>query len=213
MNRRRGFSMLEILVAMALVGLVMVALNTFIFSMGELWGRNSDVRLFEQHVRNVTRYLEAEMRVAALPPAGRGNTPAVAPRESKDRMSMQSKLLSFELPAGTRLLNWPERPLPAVVCWLTVRDREGLVLLWQSRLEKQFKDGPPREVVISEFVTGMTYDYFDPDFKRWQNEQNMRTENGEPKPPQRIRLKFTYDKLVREAVIDLPYKPEALPAF
>src|SRR5262245_29771708 len=51
-----GFTLLEILLAVALVGLVLVALNTFVFSMGELWGQRSEVRLFEQHVRAVVRF-------------------------------------------------------------------------------------------------------------------------------------------------------------
>ena len=77
MMKRAGFTMLEILIAVSLVGLLLVALNTFIFSMGELWGKNSDVRLFEQHVRNVTRFMQEEMARAALPPAGRsGRSPS-----------------------------------------------------------------------------------------------------------------------------------------
>ena len=53
---RRGFTLLEILLALSLVALVLVAMNTFVFSMGELWGRNGDLRLFDQHARAVTRF-------------------------------------------------------------------------------------------------------------------------------------------------------------
>ena len=56
-RRRAGFTLLEILLSLALVALMLVALNTFVFSMGELWGKNTDIRLFEQHVRAVTRAL------------------------------------------------------------------------------------------------------------------------------------------------------------
>ena len=40
---RRAFTLLEILLALTLVSLVLVAMNSFVFSMGELWGRNADV--------------------------------------------------------------------------------------------------------------------------------------------------------------------------
>ena len=66
---RRGFTLLEILLALSLASLVLVGMNAFIFSMGELWGRDSDVRIFERHVRAVTRFLEQELRASALPPA------------------------------------------------------------------------------------------------------------------------------------------------
>ena len=65
---RRGFTLVEMMLALALVGLVMVGLNTFIFSMTELWGRNLEPRRFDQQVRAVTRYLERELRAGALPP-------------------------------------------------------------------------------------------------------------------------------------------------
>src|SRR3982751_472207 len=64
----RGFTLLEILLSLALVALMLVSLNQLVFSMGELWGRGSDVRLFDQHVRAVTRFLDHEMRSASLPP-------------------------------------------------------------------------------------------------------------------------------------------------
>ena len=64
--RNRGFTLIEIVMAMALVGLVLVGLNTFMLSMTELWGKNTDVRLFDQHVRAVTRFLQKEMIRATL---------------------------------------------------------------------------------------------------------------------------------------------------
>ena len=66
---RRAFTLLELLLALALVGLLLVAMNTMIFSMGELWGRGTEPRLLDQHVRAVTRFLENELRASALPPA------------------------------------------------------------------------------------------------------------------------------------------------
>lgn len=209
---RRGFSLLEVLLALALVGLVLVAMNSFIFSMSELWGRNNDVRAFEQHVRNVTRFLEGELRTAALPPNGTPKEAAVAPQEVRNHSGVIEPLITFELPSGSRLINWPERPLPDVVCSLAVRDRDGLILLWHSRLEKRFEQDPPRETVITPLVTAMSYEYYDPDFKRWQTETALRREgNGDYKIPQRLRLRFTYGKLTRESMIALPATTEGLP--
>jgi hypothetical protein len=127
---------------------------------------------------------------------------------------MTENMLTFELPEGSRLLHWPERPLPEVVCSLEVREREGLILLWHSRLEKRFADDPPRETVITPLVSGMTYDYYDPAFKNWKNETQLRRDSSNRiLVPQRLRLKFTHGKLEREDVITLSTPPEALPNF
>ena len=70
LHRQSAFTLLEMLLALALVALLLVAMNTFIFSMAELWGQRTDLRLFDQHVRAVTRFLNNELRASALPPAG-----------------------------------------------------------------------------------------------------------------------------------------------
>lgn len=212
--RAGGFTLLEILLSLALVALLLTAMNTFVFSMGELWGQKSEPRLFEQHVRAVTRFLDRELRAAALPPAARANSTPIALQEVRPQNGMMENLLTFELPAGSRLFNWPERPLPEVVCSLQVRPNEGLVMLWHSRLEKNFDTDPPRETPITPLVTALAYDYYDAEVNRWTTEAAVKMDpQGKPMTPQRLRLKFTYNKMTRESVVTLPTPGEALPSF
>jgi prepilin-type N-terminal cleavage/methylation domain-containing protein len=209
---RRAFTILELLVAMAIVALVLVAMNTFVFSMGELWGQNTDLRLFELHVRNVSRFLERELSTAALPPFATVAEPGITVQETRAQSGMTDMYLTFELAEGSRLCTWPERALPDVVCALVVREREGLVLLWHSRLEKKFADDPPRESVITPLVTEMSYDYYETDFKNWKNERALRKNAaGETVVPQRIRLKFVYSGRTLESVIGLPTATQGMP--
>jgi prepilin-type N-terminal cleavage/methylation domain-containing protein len=209
-----GFTLLEVLLSLALVSMLLVSLNTFIFSMGELWGQRTDVRLFERHTNAVTRFLEHELRAAVLPPAARANSTPLALTEITPQGGMAEKLLTFELPAGSRLLAWPDRPLPEVVCSLQAREREGLLLLWHSRLEKNFDTDPPREAVITPLCTALAYDYYDTDFNRWSTETALKLDaSGNPLVPQRLRLKFAYGQLTRETVITLPAPTPALPLF
>lgn len=215
MRARAGFTLLEILLSVALAGLTLVAMNTFIFSMGELWGQRTDIRLFDQHVRAVTRFLEHELRTAAFPPAVRPNTKsAVAVQEVRPASTGTEKLLTFELPGGSRFFTWPERPLPEVVCSLQARRGEGLVLLWHSRLERDFDTNSPRESLITPLLTGMTYDYWDADTSRWTTETILKNDmQGQPMTPQRLRLQFTYNKLTRETVVIIPSVGQGMPAF
>jgi prepilin-type N-terminal cleavage/methylation domain-containing protein len=209
-----GFTLLEILLALALTALVLVSLNTFVFSMGELWGRNADQRLFDRHVRAVTRFLENELRTAALPPSAAAGTSPIVPQEIKPLNGNTDNLLTYELTAGNRLLVWPDRPLPEVVCSLQARAGVGLVLLWHSRLEQKFKDDAPRETVITPLVTALAYDYYDAEFRTWKTEETIRKNNsGQLETPQRLRLRFAYGKLKRESVLTLSPPTEGLPNF
>ncbi|HTJ78279.1 MAG TPA: prepilin-type N-terminal cleavage/methylation domain-containing protein [Rariglobus sp.] len=211
---KRAFTLLEILVALALTALVVVALNTFIFSMGELWGKNSDQRLFDRHVRAVSRFLKDELRVAALPPNGNSKASPFPVEDVRTQANGTETLLTFELPQGCKLFVWPGQPLPEVVCALSVRQGVGLVILWHSRLEKDFDDQPPRETIVSPLVTELTYDYYDDGFKNWKNQTTLQKDGtGQYLVPQRLHLKFVYRTNTQEVAIPIPAVTEGLPAF
>ncbi len=215
-SRFSGFTIIEVLIALALIGLIMIAMNTFVFSMGELWGRGSDVRLFDLHVRSVSRFLERELRAASFPPNVAVGTAAVSPQEVKSAMGLNRHLLTFDMRQPGRLMVWPERPLPEVVCSLAVREGEGLILLWHSRLEKRFEDDPPRETTISPWVAAMAYDYYDEEAKSWSTETALRQTRDmrdSYDTPQRLRLTFRQGRLSQESIISLPQVGEGLPMF
>jgi prepilin-type N-terminal cleavage/methylation domain-containing protein len=210
--RRRGFTLLELLLSLALIGLLLVAMNTFIFSMGELWGRGADLRLFDRHARAVTRFVEKTLNSTALPGAQGAQVLTVEEVRLPDGPTMP--LLTFELPAGSHVLPWPESPLPDVVCSLGVRPDQGLVCYWHSRVETHFADEAPRATVLSPLVTGMSYDYYNASFNRWQNYATLQRDSSSKwQLPTRLRLRFTYGKLTRELVVSLPSASQALPLF
>jgi len=246
----------EILVAMAIATMVFVAVTTLLFSMGELWGRNSEPRLFELHARNVTRFLQRELTTATLPPVGgasgpmnaanpgaananaatgarssrsssssgssRGatantaaganaDTPApLSVQDTRDSTGNSTPLITYLLPNGSRIITWPDRALPNVVCSLQYREGAGLLLLWHSYLEDNFDTDAPRETLITPLVTGLTYDYYDTDGKSWKNETTLRLDNNNQGIlPQRLHLIFTYSGRTIDTVIVLPATPIA----
>jgi prepilin-type N-terminal cleavage/methylation domain-containing protein len=208
----RGFTLIEVLLSVALVGLVLVGLNLFVFSMGELWGKNTDVRLFDQHVRAVTRFLQRELLRATLPPAASVNATPVGVQPVTAEGRSQENLVTYMELSGSRILKWPDNPLPEVLCSLQVRRDQGLFMLWHSDLENHFATDPPREALVSPFVTALAYDYFDTDFNKWTTETVLRTDaSGNPLAPQRLRITFSYDRLTRETVITVPAARQGLP--
>lgn len=222
----RAFTLVEIIIAMAIASMVVVGMSTLIFSMGELWGRNSDLRLYELHTRNVTRFIEGEFAAAALPPVGgtggtqstagagaaatgaAGATAPVTVQEVRDQSANTTPCITYELPNGSRICAWPDRAIPNVVCSLSYRPGTGLVLLWHSRLETNFDVDAPRETLISPLVTGLTYDYYDTETRVWKNEPVLRIDSGNAALlPQRLHIIFTYSGRVIETVVDIPGPP------
>lgn len=206
MKSRRGFTLLEMVMALGLMALVLVAMNTFLFSMGELWGRQSETRLFDLHVRALTRHLQRELDGVTLP-QGRGFT--FAPKSLRLAGGSSDYVFTFQLPAGSRILPWSGgRPLPDVEAGLVCRESEGLILAWHSQNEERFDDAPPRELVLSPWVTALQFDYYDESFRSWRTERTLRhSASGTVESPSRLRLTFSYDGMKREAFVALPAHP------
>jgi prepilin-type N-terminal cleavage/methylation domain-containing protein len=208
----RGFTLLETLLASALLGGLLLALNFFVFSMAEIWGRGSERRLFEQHVRAVTRELEEMLRASALPPLS-SQTGAFT-REIKLDNGQHETPLTFELLDGSPRLPWSGPALPDVVCSLVVQRDRGLIIYWQSRLETKFTDAAPRAWTVTPFVQAIVYDYQDPDTKSWRNFDTLqRDAQGQWQVPTRLRLQFEHAGMKAETTVSLPMAPGPLPHF
>lgn len=201
-RRSAGFTLLEILVSLVLVGSLMAAMTFFIFSMGELWGKTAQDRLFERHARGLTRYLQSTMSQSLIGASDQDG--GLQLRQPSGFGHFDDPLISFELLESPPILVWPERPLPAVVCYLQLVEKQGLYLLWHSRLEIDFDEAPPRTTLLSPFVTEMIFDYYDPEIREWSSYYEYEVEEGEPVLPSRIRLGFEHDGMTEQTVITLP---------
>lgn len=85
---RAGFSLLEVMLAVALATMLLVAVNFFVLSMGELWSGGSESRLFDRHVRGVARFLESLVNQSVVLEekavgAATGSTTSVPPRRNQ----------------------------------------------------------------------------------------------------------------------------------
>ncbi len=201
---RRGFTLLEMLVSLAILGVLMVTLNTFLFSMSELWGGDRDQRLFDQHARAATALVRAAFEQATYGPSASG----VALQDVDDGNGSTKPRLCFLLADAGRLADWPEAPLPDVDFNVFVEEGRGLVFQWQSRLELERDKTDKHETVISPFVAAIHYEYYDPDLKQWTVEDEPVNETGSTawKKPARIHLMFERGSLKSEKVINLPIK-------
>lgn len=205
LRRRSAFTLLEVLLALALLGSLLVALNVFVFSMADAWGRGRDERLFAQHARAVASHVENLLESASMGAAA--DAPAV--REVKQENGGDAPKLVFTLPEGSRLLTWPDAPLPDVELSLSVDERSGLQIGWQSRLEMNRDQETPRFSVISPFVTSIGWEYYDASFKRWELlEEPKRESDGTYLLPQRLRLRFNHGKLNLERTLLVPVRGE-----
>ena len=202
--RRRGFTLLEMLVSLSLLGVLMVSLNTFLFSMSELWGDRRDQRLFDQHARAATAMVRNAFEAATLGPSASG----VTLTDIDDGAGTSAGRLTFMLADAGRLADWPEAPLPDVDFNVYADEQRGLIFQWQSRLETERDKTDKHATVISPFVKSIHYEYYDDTLKEWKVEDEPKHDEGGTAwlKPARIHLLFERGKLQSTSVLNLPIK-------
>lgn len=201
--------------AITIGAMLMVAASTFVFSMGELWGRGTDERLFDRHVRGVSRFLDGLLRDAAANSSASGGTGAIWWEEPAGNEFNGEELLTFEVQESPGVLVWPGEALPNVVCSLLL-DRDGLFLVWKSRLETDYGDVSPRRTRISPFAREIEYYYYDEesDPPVWEQSPDPETDSdGKPMVPSRLRITFTYEEETRTVNLILPRATASVPLY
>ena len=213
-GERRGFTLIELLLAISIMAMLLVALFTFVFSMGEIWGHGGEKRLFEQHVNAVTRHLEAMFRRATLPMGAGAVAEPFTIREIRTSGAGTMDLLGFDLADGDRMLVWNGPPLPEVECSLGVESNHGLMLYWKSKLEINHATEPPRVVLVSPFVTRVEYFYRDEESGSWRSDTTpQKSSEGHWLVPDSIKLTFVHGGATAERTLLLPARNGALPLF
>ena len=208
--------MLEIMFAVFMGAALLVAATTFVFSMGELWGKGANVWLFQKHVRGVSRFLDQSFQTSSWKLSDGEVETVVYWSNRGGREYENEELLTFELEKSPGVLVWPEDPLPYVVCSLEFDDEEGLYLLWRSRLEEDFGEEEPRKTLISPFVKGIKYLYIDPEDEdaEWEIEEDpVKETDGTFTLPQRIEIIFEYEGQEEKRQVSLPSFFSGVPMF
>lgn len=213
---KSGFTLLEIMFAVFMGAALLVAATTFVFSLGELWGKGANVWLFQKHVRGVSRFLEQTFQTSSWKLSDGEVESVVYWSNRGGREYENEELLTFELEKSPGVLVWPEDPLPYVVCSLELDDEEGLYLLWRSRLEEDFGEEEPRKTLISPFVKGIKYFYIDPEDEdaEWEIEEDpVKETDGTFTLPQRIEIIFEYEGQEEKRQVSLPSLFSGVPMF
>lgn len=205
-RHRRGFSLVEMLLSLAILAALLAALNTFLFSMSELWGKGRDARLLEQHVRAATRQVRATLDQAVLGEGGE----ALRVEEIRLPSGASEPRLVFTLPDGGALTAWPEGPLPDIDFSLGFEEAYGLVLTWRSRAEIERDANDWHTTVISPFADAIRYGYYDADLRRWQTEDKpLRESDGSAyRRPDRIEITYSRGKRKFVSQLELPLRRE-----
>jgi len=205
-SSRRGFTILEVLMAIFLGGLLLTAASSYLFGLFNLKTALEDRPAFEDHAKGVVRFLDFAFANAI---SEEDDEAAVSIQEYPGAGVGDDEVLSFRLNGELPLFVDQGQYLAELDCYLVFDEDEGLYLLWQSDQMADEDMEELRRTPLSPYVTSVTYAYYDPEFQSWEEDLEFQdAEGGGLEMPDMIRVRFTHPQDNREMVFDLLLPPE-----
>lgn len=200
---KKGFTLIEVILALALGGLILLAASSLLMSLTQLWMKEKGLDNFEDHVYGVTEFLKEHLREAqyspdkGLPKTQWGKPPVGSGDE---------QYLMFYIRTPHPLFDTEE--LNPIIAYLVWTKDEGLSLIWYS-----YKPDVPLDKVeayrriLSPYVKGIKLHYYDKERGRWEAVTKPK-ENKERKLELPDFLELDFEKEGEEAQLSYIWLPK-----
>lgn len=207
MKAARAFTLVEMLLALAISAMVMAGAVALMFDMGSVMRHFEEGDSFDLHVNGVEDFLAKAFRNSAFPSdlpqslaGSSASSGAVRQGNPPDSMSGDDRRLCFGVIDDRPFFVARRGFSPEKVAWLDFRRDGGLYVLWtfvknenaDSSVVSE-SDRPVHESLVSPFVTEFEYVYID-SFGKWTYETDMENPSASSASsttlPDFVRLKF-----------------------
>jgi prepilin-type N-terminal cleavage/methylation domain-containing protein len=225
MIKKRGFSMIEVLLALCIGGLVLTAASSLLVTISRAWAERPATRdAFDAHVNGVAHFLTAVLEEATIPTLNSSGTDLIDLQRPVGFSESEDPLIHFYLREGPPILVWPEGAASRVHCYFKFEEDDGLSFLWFSELQEMEKndDGQMEledenalfKTPISPFCSEIFYCYYgeedaaSDDIKEWDilSDLEESVKSGKFRIPAFIKLVFKWEEENLERTITLPIK-------
>jgi prepilin-type N-terminal cleavage/methylation domain-containing protein len=187
-NLGHGFTFLEVLLAVAVAGLLLVAASQMLFTFTRLWQQVEEEPLFAHHVDGVVRFLEYCLE-SSDNISGDENRPFSWRKVRK--MQSNDRLFYFRLDPSLPFFVDEVPTRHPVDAWLAFDEEKGLSILWH--LPRSLTEGRIKlhETPLSPWVEDVEIATFQPDRNVYEYESYNEDGIAEKREaPQALRILF-----------------------
>ncbi|MEK9772454.1 MAG: prepilin-type N-terminal cleavage/methylation domain-containing protein [Opitutae bacterium] len=228
MKLLRGFSLIEVLLALALGGILLIAASSLLVTISQAWANRPATRdAFDAHVNGIAHFLTAVFEEATYPNENSQNVGGVELQRPVGFSDREDPMIKFFLPEAPPFFYWPYGPANRVHSYLFFEEAEGLFFLWYSELQELEKsengemqlvdEGQLFRTQISTYLDEVYYCYFGDeddsldDQKSWNilTDLEENVETGQFRVPDFIKMVFRWEEQDLERTITLAIKKPA----
>ena len=165
---KKAFTLIEVVLALALGGLILVASSSLLMSITQLWIKEEKLDDFQDHVYGVGDFLRKHLKSAqyspdsSLPKTQWGTPPRVS-------LGIDEHYLMFYVNTPHPIFDTDN--LSPVLAYLKLDKYDGLVLVWHSYEKESEKDRgelPVYRRVLSPLAKDWKFHYYDRKRERWE---------------------------------------------
>lgn len=225
MKLSRGFSLIEVLLALAVGGIVLMAASSLLVTISQAWANRPATRdAFDAHVNGIAHFLTAVFEEATYPNENSKSFGGVELERPVGFSDREDPLIKCFLPEAPPFFYWPYGPASRVHSYLFFEKTDGLFFLWYSELQELEKsengemqlvdEGQLFRTQISPYFDKVYYCYYGgeddsiDDEKSWDIlpdiEENVET--GKFRVPDFIKMVFRWEEQNLERTITLAIK-------
>ena len=222
MRRNHGFSLIEVLLALAVGGIVLMAASSLLVTISQSWANRPATRdAFDAHVNGVAHFLTAMLEEATNPKDGSKGNEAIELARPVGFSDRENPLIKSYLLKAPPLFYWPHGLATRVHAYFQFEEGEGFFLLWYSELQEleklesgelQLEDEDELfRTLISPYFDEVYYCYYgseddsEDDQPEWQIESSLEenVESGKFRIPDFIKIVFSWEEEDLERTITL----------
>lgn len=191
----KGFTLMEVLLAILLGGMLLTAVSSFLVSLINLSMAMEEEPLFDQHAGHVVHFLRQAMLASSAygEEGASGQTGGVRWQVLPSGAGLNEEALQFRV-SGEYPLFLMESPfVPEVTCWLVFIPDEGLYLDWRTDAQAYENEESASRTLLSAYVGEMSFLYYETERDRWEEkEEPMQAPEGGLLIPDYLKLSFRH---------------------
>jgi prepilin-type N-terminal cleavage/methylation domain-containing protein len=228
MKKQAGFSLVEVLLALAVGGLVLMAASALLVTISQSWANRPATRdAFDAHVNGIAHFLTAVLEEATIVNEGSRSSEIMELSRPVGFSETDDPLIKFYLREAPPFFYWPYGLASRVHVYFQFEEGEGLYFLWYSDLQELEKSDSGElqledeeqlfRTQISPYFDEVYYCYYgkeddtEDDEKSWHIEPELEEniDSGEFRIPDFVKIVFRWREEGLERIITLAVKKPA----
>ena len=228
MKKQAGFSLVEVLLALAVGGLVLMAASALLVTISQSWANRPATRdAFDAHVNGIAHFLTAVLEEATIVNEGSRSSEIMELSRPVGFSETDDPLIKFYLREAPPFFYWPHGLASRVHIYFQFEEGEGLYFLWYSDLQELEKSDSGElqledeeqlfRTQISPYFDEVYYCYYgkeddtQDDEKSWHIEPELEEniDSGEFRIPDFVKIVFRWREEGLERIITLAVKKPA----